>query len=74
MNAILTINSNGTISGLYTELIDLSSLGKLEITRATNIEFNNAKQHWEVKNLNGLVLFFSRSRQACLTWEHNNLP
>ena len=73
MNAVLTFSTNGTGSCLYTELIDLSSLGKLEIQRASNIEFNNQSQRWEVKNLQGRVLFFARSRQTCLTWESNNL-
>lgn len=73
MNSVLTFNPNGTVSGLYTELIDLSSLGRLEVQRASTIEFNNASQHWEVKNPQGRGLFFARSRQACLAWEQNNL-
>jgi hypothetical protein len=73
MNAVLTIIPNGNISGLYTELIDLSSLGRLEIRRASTIEFNNQTQHWEVKDRRGTLLFFARSRNACLEWEHGNL-
>ncbi len=73
MNAILTFNPNGTGSCLYTELIDLSSLGRLEIQRATTIEFNNQTQHWEVKDRRGKPLFFARHRQACLEWEQQNL-
>jgi len=73
MNSVLTVNPDGTVSGLYTELIDLSSLGRLEIQRASTIEFNNTSQHWEVKNLPGRVLFFARSRQSCVDWEQTNL-
>jgi len=73
MNTILTISTHGTVSCLYTELIDLSSLGKLEIQRASHIEFNNFTQQWEVKNLHNRVLFFAHSRQTCLDWEHDNL-
>ena len=72
--AVLTIAPNGTGSCLYTELIDLKSIGSLEVTRATQIEFNNETQFWEVKNLKGSVLYFSRSRTACLAWEQGNLP
>ena len=71
---VLTFDSNGTASCLYTELIDLKSIGSLEVTRATQIEFNNETQFWEVKNLKGSVLYFSRSRTACLAWEQGNLP
>jgi len=66
----ITFNPNGTGSCLYTELIDLNQIGRLEVTRATTIEFNNQSQFWEVKNRKGTVLYFSRSRAACLAWEN----
>jgi len=66
MNPItITFDRNGIGSCLYTELIDLAAIGSLQIQRATNIEFNNTTQFWEVKNLKGKVLFFSRSRAVC---------
>ena len=70
---VLTIAPNGTGSCLYTELIDLKSIGSLQVTRATQIEFNNQTQHWEVKDNRGVILYFNRSRTACLAWEHQNL-
>ena len=73
MNTVLTFNTNGTGSCLYTELIDLYSIGRLEVSRASTIEFNNQTQRWEVKDRRGTLLFFARSRQACLEWEHGNL-
>ena len=73
MNIVITFNPNGTGSCLYTELIDLHSIGRLEVSRASNIEFNNQTQRWEVKNLQGKALYFPRSRSACLEWEHGNL-
>ena len=57
---------------LFTEAIDLASLGRLEIARATTIEFNNADQFWEVKDTEGVLLFSHASRQACLDWEHQH--
>ena len=74
MNAVLTFSTNGTGSCLYTELIDLHSIGRLEVSRASTIEFNNQTQHWEVKNRAGRVLYFARSRQACLEWEQHQFP
>jgi hypothetical protein len=70
---VLTVDSSGNGSCLYSELIDLHSIGSLEVTRATTIEFNNKSQFWEVKDTRGIVLYFNRSRTACLSWEHQDL-
>ena len=70
MNAILTFDHQGTVTGLYTELIELSQLGRLEITRATTIEFNPATQAWDVTDAGGAILFSDASRSRCLAWEH----
>jgi hypothetical protein len=70
---VLKFDTNGHGSCLYSELIDLHSIGSLEVTRATQIEFNNESQFWEVKDPRGTVLYFSRSRTACLAWEHQDL-
>jgi hypothetical protein len=70
---VLTINPDGAGSCLYSELIDLQSIGSLDIRRASHIEFNNTTQRWEVKNLRGNVLFFAKTRIACVEWEHENV-
>jgi len=51
----------------------LHELGRLQVTRASNIEFNNATQNWEVKDRKGKVRFIARSRSACIEWEQQNL-
>lgn len=66
---VLTVNNNGEAGCLYSELIDLSSIGKLEVSRASNIEFNQEKQQWEVQANNGKVLFSHASRAVCHAWE-----
>jgi hypothetical protein len=71
--AVINVDHNGTCSCLYTELIDLKAIGRLEVRRASTIEFNNATQHWEVKDRKERVLYFARSRSACLQWEQENL-
>lgn len=67
--AAISFNAAGEGSCLYTELIDLHSLGAIYVRRASFIEFNNDQQVWEVKNELGRVLFFAKSRAACLAWE-----
>lgn len=68
--AVLKFDSAGNGQGLFTEAIDLSSLGALEIVRASSIEFNNLAQLWEVKSPEEVLLFRHPSRQTCLDWEH----
>ena len=69
----LTFTPEGTVVGLYTEIIPLNELGSLHIERWTVLEFNNASEEWEVKRLtreghpDPTVLF--SHRQACLHWE-----
>ena len=70
MLATLTFDNTGLGHGLYTEAIPLQQIGSLEITRATSIEFNHAGQQWEVKDLEGTILFRNASRSICLAWEH----
>ena len=74
MSAIITFSPDGNGHCLYTEAIQLGSIGALEIKRATNIEFNDRTQLWEVRdaNENGL-LYQEASREMCLLWEHENL-
>src|SRR4051794_28018920 len=69
---VLTFDPTGNGSCLYSELIDLQSIGTLEVNRATNIEFNNGSQVWEVKDMKGMVLHHGLSRDRCLTWEQEN--
>ncbi len=69
---VLTVDPSGRGSCIYTELIDLQSIGSLEITRATTIEFNNDTQEWEVRQ-DDRVIFTNRSRAVCLAWEHQQL-
>jgi hypothetical protein len=73
MNTQILFKPDGTAQCLWTEALPLHELGRLEIYRATNIEFNNTCQQWEVKDRIGHVRFFARSRSACLEWEEQNL-
>ena len=70
--AVLTIKPNGTVVGIYTEIIPFNEIGALKINRMTEIEFNNATQEWEAKDMAGTLSFSHRSRQRCLAWEHQH--
>jgi len=73
MNINISFHIDGTAHCLWTEALPLHELGRLEIHRATNIEFNNTTQQWEVQDREGKVRFFAKSRSACLEWEQQNL-
>ena len=73
MNIQISFNPDGTAHCLWTDAISLHELGHLEIHHATNIEFHNTAQHWEVNDQKGKVRFIAWSRSACLEWEQENL-
>lgn len=73
MNTTISFHVDGTARCLWTEALPLHELGRLEITRASTIEFNNSTQQWEVRDQKGKVRFFAKSRSACLEWEQQNL-
>jgi len=66
---VLTFDHSGTGSCLYSELIDLTQIGSLQMRRASTIEFNNDTQRWEVRNPKGKRVYFSKFRAVCLAWE-----
>jgi hypothetical protein len=68
---VISFDQQGEGHCLYTEVIDLPSIGPLHVERATTIEFNEAGQVWEVRRITK-VLFSHRSRAACLAWEHQH--
>jgi hypothetical protein len=73
MNTQISFQPDGTAQCLWTEALPLHELGQLEVTRASNLEFNNITQQWEVKDRRGRVRFIANSRSACLEWEQQDL-
>ena len=65
----LLVQPAGKVQGLYTELLDLTRLGRLTLRRISRIEFNHRRQRWQVLNSRGKCLHSATSRQACLDWE-----
>ena len=75
--AVLFVDNDGHVTGLHTDVIDLAEIGKLDIKRASNIEFNNRTAMWEVELFGwGGPVYSNTSREECLKWERqyiNNL-
>ncbi len=70
---VLRIDPSGQVHCFYTETIDLARIGRLEVRRASTVEFNDNNQQWEVRDPAGLLLYSHPSRAACLAWEQNHL-
>ena len=45
----ILIKKNGDLQCLYTDNVDLRKLGKLEVTRASNVEFDSTNGTWSVR-------------------------
>jgi hypothetical protein len=69
----ITIAPDGTARCLWTETVPLHELGRLNIQRATTIEFDNQAQAWRVFDAMGDCLYCSPSRETCLAWERQHL-
>jgi hypothetical protein len=63
MNINIQFCPDGSAHYLWTDAVPLHELGRLEIHRATNIEFNNTTQKWEVRDRRGKVRFIARSNK-----------
>ncbi len=74
MNGVtITVAPDGTARCLWTEVVPLHELGRLDIQRACSIEFDNQAQAWRVFDAMGDCLYCSPSRQTCLAWEQKHL-
>jgi hypothetical protein len=73
--AVILFDPAGAAHCLYSELLDLRQLGRLQIRRATRIEFNADTQLWDVLPAEGAstALFSSATRRECLAWEQANV-
>ncbi len=69
----IIITAAGTAKCLWTEVVPLHELGRLEIQRAYTVEFDNQAQAWRVLDAEGDCLYCSPSRETCLAWERQNL-
>lgn len=72
----IEFDEHGTATCLHTDALPLAELGTLSMTRASNVEWSDVSQKWQVSfcfNVPGAkageIAFESESRQECLEWE-----
>ena len=71
---VIQFDADGQGLALHTDFIPLAELGRLDVRRASRVEFNGASQQWEV-TLTGEpgASFSNTSRAVCLDWETETL-
>ena len=67
--AVLLLDGAGHVRCLYTEVIPLASLGRLQVQRASTVEYDNARQGWTVTFPWGVHLEGFATRAAALAAE-----
>ena len=72
---IISFGPGGTARCLWTEAVPLHELGRLDIHRASTVEFDDVKKQWEVRLASNpdVVAFSDPSRETCLQWERKTL-
>ena len=64
------ITPDGNLQGLYTDHVDLFNIGKVtKVRKASNVEFNESKQTWEVSAIDGTVIHENKNREAAIEFE-----
>lgn len=66
----LQIDASGGIQMLQDDALDLRQFGKVEISRASHVEFDNGVQAWYVQSAKtGEMLHYAQTRAEALAWE-----
>jgi len=74
MIPVIEINSQGDIETLYTDEVDLYELGLVHnVRRASNVEFNQTEQVWEVISVSSNeIVYRHKNREQAIEWEIQN--
>jgi hypothetical protein len=72
---IINFREDGTFDGLHTDRTDVSKLGRIEVSRASWVDFNGETQKWEVRWTPKAEhpIFADSCRETCLAWEREQL-
>lgn len=67
----IQIGNDGSLAMLHDDAVDLSEFGRVEIQRASHVEFNNRASCWIVRSAKTMNVFTSgfKTRADALAWE-----
>jgi hypothetical protein len=68
---VIQFSTDAIARAVYTDGLPLAELGPLRLQRASNVEFNETSQRWEVRLASNpdTVAHTDRSRCSCIAWE-----
>lgn len=66
---VITLAPDGTIRSLWTDRLDLRQFGRIRVTRASNVEFDEQTQEWVATTPEGRVLAHGPNRQKVIEGE-----
>lgn len=70
VDLIFEITPDGDVECLWTDEIDLFDVGQItNVRKASNVDFNESEQMWEVSSLDGEVLHQNKNRELAIDWE-----
>ena len=65
----ILITNNGTIISLYNDILREVDLGLLKVKRASNVEFNNDTQLWDIDILGEGIIGSFKTRKEAIDFE-----
>ena len=65
----ILITNNGTIVSLYNDILREVDLGLLKVKRASNVEFNNDTQLWDIDILGEGIIGSFKTRKEAIDFE-----
>jgi hypothetical protein len=65
----LKIEAGGNVTAVYSDRLRSLDLGPMEVTRASNVEFDSASQQWEARTPGGELLASGPERDKVIREE-----
>ena len=65
----LKIELGGIVHAVYSDKIRSMNLGEMEVTRASNVEFDKKSQNWKAETPQGEIIAFGPNRDDVIKEE-----
>lgn len=65
----LKIDQAGAVRAVYSDKLPGLALGPMEMTRASNVEFDHARQEWEARTPGGELIAQGKNRDEVIRQE-----
>ena len=69
VDMLIKVNTDGTVEAVYSDMLRKLNLGPMNITRASNVEFNITSQQWEARTPTGELIAAGPERAKVIEQE-----